>query len=227
MYDIVFISYQEPNAEENWNLLRERFPLAKRIHGIKGIQQAHIEAAKICYTKMFWVVDGDSKIVDEFDFDPEIKETEQHFVYVWRSKNPVNGLVYGYGGVKLLPRLSVLTMDISKPDMTTSISRSFKPVQEISNITVFNTDPYNAWKGAFRECVKLSSKIIDRQKDNETERRLHIWCTIGQDMPFGQYVLDGANAGREYGIANKDNPDALRMINDFDWLMEQFNARNT
>ena len=48
MYDIVFISYQEPNADENYDKLKERFPLAKRVHGVKGIHQAHIEAAKKC-----------------------------------------------------------------------------------------------------------------------------------------------------------------------------------
>ena len=42
MYDIVFISYQEPNADENYNKLLKRFPLAKRVHGVKGIHQAHI-----------------------------------------------------------------------------------------------------------------------------------------------------------------------------------------
>ena len=30
---------------------------------------------------------------------------------VWRSKNPVNELVYGYGGVKLLPTKLTLDMD--------------------------------------------------------------------------------------------------------------------
>ena len=31
--------------------------------------------------------------------------------HVWRSKNPVNELVYGYGGVKLLPTKLTLDMD--------------------------------------------------------------------------------------------------------------------
>ena len=68
MYDIVFISYNEPNAEENWQRLTARFPLAKRVHGVKGIHQAHIAAAKKCFTHMFWVVDGDAVILDTFDF---------------------------------------------------------------------------------------------------------------------------------------------------------------
>ena len=52
MYDMVFISYQEPNADENWDKLKSRFPLARRVHGVKGIHQAHIEAAKKSHTHM-------------------------------------------------------------------------------------------------------------------------------------------------------------------------------
>jgi hypothetical protein len=103
-------------------------------------------------------------------------------------------------------------MDVSKPDMTTSISSKFKPVQEISNINVFNTDPYNTWKSAFRECCKLSSKIIDRQKSDETNNRLLTWCSVGNDRPFGQYAIAGAKLGARYGAANQGDVDALKKI---------------
>ena len=161
MYDIVFISYQEPNADSNWKLLKRRFPFARRVHGVKGIHQAHIAAAKKCFTNMLWVVDGDAMVLDSFNFDYVPQDPE--YVFVWRSKNPVNDLEYGNGGIKLLPRLMTLNMDTSKPDMTTSISTKFKPVKIVSNITTFNTDPFNAWKSAFRECCNLSSTVIDRQ----------------------------------------------------------------
>ena len=220
MYDIVFISYNEPNAEENWNKLISRFPLTKRVHGVKGIHQAHIAAAKKCFTNMFWVVDGDAQVVDNFDFS--YRTNVQDTVYVWRSKNPINGLEYGNGGVKLLPRSMTINMDLSKPDMTTSISSKFKPIMEVSNITAFNSDPFNTWKSAFRECCKLSSKIIDRQKTDESNERLTAWKTKGANQPFGKYAILGAIAGAEYGIENSNNIEALKKINDFDWLTEKF-----
>jgi hypothetical protein len=46
MYDIIFISYNEPNADANFAKLKARFPYAQRINGVKGIHQAHIAAAK-------------------------------------------------------------------------------------------------------------------------------------------------------------------------------------
>jgi hypothetical protein len=225
MFDIVFISYNEPNAEKNWNRLKEKFPRAKRVEGIKGIHQAHIAGAKLCDTDMFWVVDADAVIFDDFNFDYQVDEEYLDFVHVWRCKNPVNDLVYGYGGIKLLPRKMTLDMDTSRPDMTTSISTKFKPVKILSNITEFNTDPFNSWRSAFRECCKLSSKVIDRQKDAETEYRLDVWCTVGKKRAFGEYVLDGANEGRKYGEENRGNKEMLQKINDFEWLKNRFDER--
>jgi hypothetical protein len=49
---------------------------------------------------MFWIVDGDAEIVDDFDFDFKVHRWEKDIVHVWRSQNPINDLVYGYGGSK-------------------------------------------------------------------------------------------------------------------------------
>jgi len=221
-YDIIFISYKEPNADENFGKLKQRFPYAHRVDGVNGIHQAHTVAAKKSFTKMFWVVDADAIVLDTFNFDHVVSEYDLENVHVWRSLNPVNGLEYGYGGVKLLPKSLTMNMDLSKPDMTTSISPFFKAMPAVSNITAFNTDPFNSWKSAFRECVKLSSGTIDRQKDNETAQRLHTWCTVGIDQPFGKYVLEGANAGKLYGEQHRGDLSTLSMINDFRWLEQQF-----
>ena len=113
MFDIIFISYKEPNADSNFKDLQSRFPIAQRVHGVKGIHQAHIEAAKKALTKMFYVVDGDAIIEEDFNFDYKVPEKDMDAVHVWRSKNPVNNLVYGYGGVKLLPRELTLNMNLS------------------------------------------------------------------------------------------------------------------
>jgi hypothetical protein len=198
--------------------------MAKRIHGVKGIHQAHIAAAKKCFTKMFWIVDGDAMIMDDFNFDYEVPSHQQDHVHVWRSKNPVNDLVYGYGGIKLFPRRMTIHMDTNKPDMTTSITGKFKAMPQLSNVTAFNTGPFETWKSAFRECTKLASKIIDRQKNEETENRLHIWQTVGKDRPYGEFALRGAQAGSAYGKASQGDIEALKKINDFEWLLEKFNG---
>jgi hypothetical protein len=224
-HDIVFISNDEENADASYNALKEKFPRAKRVHGVKGIHQAHIEAAKLCTTSMIWIVDADAEVVEKFNFDyyvPSYDLVDKKTVHVWKSQNPINSLEYGYGAVKLLPREMTLNMDTSKPDMTTSISSMFKIINSISNITRFNTDPYNTWKSAFRETVKLASRTIDGQLDEETDFRLNAWCTKGKTKLFGEYCIAGAKAGKEYGTTYAGDVEALRMINDFDWLEEQF-----
>ena len=137
--------------------------------------------------------------------------------------NPINDLVYGYGGVKLFPTTLTIKMDTNTNDMTTSISKKFKLINEISNITAFNTDPFNTWKSAFRECAKLSSKTIDRQKEEETNERLKTWTTVGHDRLYGKYALAGASAGMEFGLYRRND---LGLINNFDWLKEQFDEQN-
>lgn len=218
MYDIIFVSYNEPNADTNYAALKARFPTAKRVDGVKGIHQAHIAAAKKAFTKMFWVVDGDAEIVESFDFSYTVDEYNLETVHVWRSRNPVNGLEYGYGGVKLLPKKLTLGMDVNSVDMTTSISSQFKAMEEVSNVTAFNTDPFTSWRSAFRECCKLASKVIDGQVNEETQHRLNVWCTQTTD----ENALKGALAGKVYGQENAANPAALSLINDFEWLKHQF-----
>ncbi|MDA9993286.1 hypothetical protein N9E09_01325 [bacterium] len=225
LYDIVYISYKEIFADDNYNNLLKRFPHAKRIDGVKGIFEAHKKAAELAETSMFYVVDADAIITPEFKFDYFAPRWDEETVHVWHSRNPINDLEYGYGGVKLLPTDLLRNATKWNIDFTTSISDSFKLMPEVSNITMFNTDAFNTWKSAFRECTKLSSKIIKEQIDSDTEKRLNVWCdsTISNSKLYGEYAHDGAIAGREYGLNNKDNQENLNMINDFTWLKERFN----
>jgi len=228
-YDIFFISYNEVNADINYEKLVSKYPAAKRIHGVKGIHQAHLAAAKASSTEFFWVVDADAEIVENFVFHYQIPHYDNHAkscVYVWFSKNPVNGLEYGYGGVKLLPKNLTIDMNTNSVDMTTSISDNFKVIKQVSNITKFNVDPVSTWRSAFRECAKLASRVIDRNYDDENDERLYIWCNLGKDQLFGDYAISGAKAGKKYGEENIQDHEALNKINDYAWLEQQFKESN-
>lgn len=216
--DIIFISYDETNAEENFAALHSRFPRARRIHGIQGICNAHVAAAKIATTDMFFVVDADAEIVDNFDFTFQPSPYDRFSVHVWYSKNPVNDLEYGYGGVKMFPTRELRNFKGSPLDFTTSVG-SLKVIPEISNITRFNTDPFAAWKSGLREGVKLANKT-----DEESVARLDAWCNKGADREWGDFVIQGATEGKEYGLANADKPELLGLINDFHWLEQKFSS---
>ena len=225
MHDIIFISYGEPHADKNFDNLYKRFNTkgvfgdrVKRIDGVKGIHKAHIEAAKKASTRYFFVVDGDAVITPEFKFDYIVTSQNENIVHVYKSMNPVNNLTYGYGGVKLLPTKLTKNINVDSHDMTTSISDNFIVFDKVSNITAFDTDSFNTWKSAFRECAKLSSKVIDRQQQGETNERLKIWTTTANGR-FREDAIRGANAGMEFGFSRGSD---LRLINDFDWLKSKF-----
>ena len=229
MLDVVQISYHEPYADENFEILKLFAPQAKRVQGVKGIFAAHKAAAKIAETNNFYVVDADAIISEKFTFDykpkqiekyPDILETE--CIHVWRSVNPVNDLIYGYGGVKLFPRKSLLKAKEWIVDMTTTLGCPFSAQMEISNVTGFNVTPFDTWKSAFRECAKLSSSIIPNGDNFDNEHRLNVWCSRGSGKRFGNFCIMGANQGRDFGEHYRNNLKALKKINDFAWLREKF-----
>lgn len=224
LYDIVYLSFDESYAENNYSLLKNRFPRIKRIRGVKGIFEAHKAAAGLAKSNMVYVVDADAEILSTFTFDYQPQSLDMESVIVWHSRNPVNDLEYGYGGVKLFPTNLLLDYVGSPIDFTTSVSKSFKVIPEVSNITRFNTDPFSAWRSGFRECAKLSSKLIPKQDNTETEHRLNVWCTVGEDREFGDFAIMGAKEGNEFGRANKDKPEMLGLINDFKWLELKFSS---
>ena len=222
-FDVVFLSYREKEAEENYAKLLSRVPNAKRVHGVKGIFNAHKRASEVADTKMFYVLDADAILLDEFNFEYFPTVWDEDAVHVWKSKNPINGLIYGFGGLKLFPTQLLRDAKDWNIDFTTSISDKFKPMPVVANYTAFNTNPYDTWKSAFRECTKLSSGIIHNLKADDDKERLDTWCTVADDKAkYGKYSIAGANAGRKFGSENAEDPEKLGLINDYDWLTGQF-----
>jgi hypothetical protein len=231
MLDVIFLSYNEPFADANFEHLLQSAPHAKRVNGVKGILNAHRAAAEKAMTTYFYVVDADAVIVDNFEFDYTPNKFEMYHnvaatecISCWSSKNPVNGLVYGYGGVKLFPKHRLLAVDQWTVDLATSTGMPFRPMRQVSNITAFNYDPLTAWRSAFRECAKLASGVMHGSA--ESQHRLNIWITQGADKPNGQYVLAGAQAGRDFGISCGSDLNKLQQINDFDWLNKKYDESN-
>ncbi len=224
MYDIVFLSYHESNAEAHWDLVKSRFPRAVHVSGVKGIPQAHRAAAERCKTRYFWVIDADNIIADDFDFTFNWPRSDEHQdrVAVWKAHNNINGLEYGYGGIKLLPRRAVLNMPDSVVDFTTSISERFHPMDEVASTTVINASPFEAWKAGFRECVKLSSGIIKGGNNKENEDRLTVWKNKSLDVPNAEYCIQGSVQGARYGHAWQGCREELSYINNWEWLHEHF-----
>jgi hypothetical protein len=221
MFDIIFLSYDEQNKDNSWAALRKRFPWALQVDGIKGIYQAHLAAATLARTKMFWVIDADAEILPEFDFSfyPYIN---QHLVHVWYAKNPVNGLEYGFGGVKLFPRSLLLSSTSAGIDVTTSLLKDIIVIDKVASITNFNTDPLTTWRSAFRENVKLTLNLTNGYED-ENKKRMNAWLTTLPTHPkYASYAVAGAQDGQRYALTYKNQEDKLVLINDYNWLKKGF-----
>lgn len=222
--DIFFLSFDETNREKNQFLLKNRFPETRRLHGIKGLKLAHKMCAKLSRTPFFFIVNGDNEIHESFNFElPEIPLKNQ--VYCWRCFNPAINLTYGFGGIKLFPKSAFEgTLFSNAPDISTSLKASYRIVNKVASVTRFNVSPLEAFRGAFRECVKLSSTCILNQNALESGNRLKAWRKVKKDQPFGFYISLGALHGENYGLKYKNNKEMLQKINDFHWIHQYFSV---
>lgn len=177
MLDVFFISMQEEGADENFARLQEFVPAAQRIDNVVGVYNVHRTCAERSKTANFWVVDADAWIIDEFDFAWEPNDEIQHWgvpesecVHVWPSINPVNKLEYGYGAVKVFPQKPFLENKTWNIDVTASMAQLVTR-DIISCETRFNATPQSAWIGAFRECAKLASLTIIKNRIKNIRRQ--------------------------------------------------------
>lgn len=218
--DIIFLSYDESNSDKNWLELKRRFPRAKRVHGVKGIAEAHKQAASKSDTHFFFVVDGDNRILPSFSFNPPDLNLEEDSLYVYRCRNPLTLLTYGYGAVKIYNK-SLLENDPEKDfvDLATTVTAKYRIINEVASETYFFNSAEEAWRGAFRECFKLAGSLIDRQKQKETEERLQRWCDLDSSLRFSEWARLGARQGAE--LARSEWASTCK-INDFNWLRGYF-----
>jgi hypothetical protein len=216
-----FLAYDEPNAEKNFQLAKEKIKDLKKIDTKMSIAQSHKHCANISDTNQFMLIDGDAVLLDDFNlFDVYKKTQERGYIYIFRARNPINGLEYGHGGIKIFDK--TLFDDQERIDFSTSFYGRIKIVEHVLNYHAYNSTAFHAWRTAFRECVKLASGTIKNRNIKTDEARLKIWCTESNDSPFAYESLKGARAGEQFGRENKDNQEALKKINDFVWLKNQY-----
>jgi hypothetical protein len=233
--DIIFLSYDEPNAEKNYADLCQKIPWAKRVHGVKGSDAAHKACADISETEHFVTVDGDNQIdpqflVQEIDLD-ELGLTHDH-VFSWCGKVNINGLMYGNGGLKLWNKNFVNNMrthEASSDDDVESLvefcfHNLYYQFAENFSTSYINSSPFQAWRAGFREGVKMSLDQGKKLSDIKTAwqknyERLLIWCSVGADVENGLWSIYGAREGCY--LTNCTDWD-YSQVRDFDYLTEQW-----
>jgi len=236
--DIIFLSYDEPNAEKNYADLLSKLPWAKRVHGVKGSDAAHKACAATSETEYFVTVDADN-IVDpkflEVEIDLDALGLTSENVFSWCGRVHVNGLMYGNGGLKLWTRKFVNEMkthENSDPnDVQGKVEFCFdnRYIQFNENYSesYTNASPFQAWRAGFREGVKMSldqgAKVSDlRNIWWQNYHRLLIWCNIGANVDNGLWSIYGAREGAY--LTNCTDWD-YSNVRDFDWLTTQWEEK--
>ena len=222
--DIIYLTYKEKNAEQTFVHLLKLYPNIKRLHGIKGLTKAFKYTAEIVNSPFYVLIDGDNDVLDNFNLF-SIPKPEVNQMNFCMTINPVNGLVYGYGGIKMCPTINFRKIKNDKIDPIASggIKKAHGLRDLIASITRFNTSPFDAWKAGFREIVMLCNQDNElKMNKNSLKTKIKIWKTKGSDKPFGKYAIMGAKDGEKYGNKFKGNFKELERINNPDWLFQKF-----
>jgi len=217
-FDKIFLSYNEPNAVTNFEQVKKIIPDIKHVHGINGIFNAHKAAAQVSDTDWFWVIDGDNYLLDTFDFTitKNIKY-EPPGVFVFACRNSAIEMTYGNGGIKLIHK-SLFDMDVDQyVDLTTSFE-NFTYIDTVASETHIDSDEYNAWRAAFRECTKLSTNIIKNSNNSVNRIYLNAWL-YASNSKYSDCIRLGAAQGQDWA---RNNPDQLHLINDYAWLEQYY-----
>jgi len=218
MTPVYFLYTNEANLQTNWERLQQFAPKAIAVAAVGSIFESHKHIASMCSESSFYVVDADCWIVDRFSFDKKIELTPRS-VAVFRAKNPINGLVYGHGGIKLFSSDCFGVERLDKPDMTTTLADSYIKVNILASEHRFNYSPYATWRTAFREAIKLSAGINKNNNDQESLDRLNMWLNAGIEAEHGYFAIQGARAGEQYARSKAAD---FTLVNNFAWLESQF-----
>lgn len=237
--DIIFLSYDEPNAEKNYADLCTKAPWAKRVHGVKGSDAAHKACAALSDTEYFITVDADN-IVDPRFFDVVVDldalGLTSENVFSWCGKVHVNGLMYGNGGLKMWTRKFVNEMrthENSDPNdvkgkVEFCFDERYYQFNDNYSESFTNATPFQAWRAGFREGVKMSldqgAKVDNLQRTWwQNYQRLLIWSTVGADVENGIWSILGAREGAY--LTNCTDWDYAN-VRDFDYLTEHWNRHH-
>ena len=230
-FEIIYLSYDEPKADEFYATMLEKWPWIKRVHGVKGFDSAHKACANLTTKDRFVTIDGDNMIDDAFfNMEFQVPDDIEDCVFSWAARNHVNGLKYGNGGLKCWPKQFVLDMKTHENADDKNAAVDFcwdvKYIQfdDTYCTTYTNGTPFQAFRGGFREGVKMTLDRGRKVRLPEMEantlwhgnvKRLEIWASVGADVENGLWSVYGTRLGAYMTNMTDWDHDAIA---DYDWF---------
>ena len=212
---VFFVSNGETNADENWKHLIKICPRAIRVDGIDGRRKMFHRCVDLSdNASHFFVVTGKNYVTDVSVFDFPVNSAPRSHI-VFHAKNMSNRLAYGHMGIVCYNSELVLnTPEDFGLDFT-----EYSPIQTIPRTVSearFATSPFEAWRTAFRETVKLTLK-----ETIDSDHWLTRWLCFAEGEN-SEYVLKGAREGHEFALQHRDNKEELKNTVNWNWLEEYF-----
>lgn len=247
---VVFLSYQEANADENFEHLKRMVPNAIRVHGVKGFDSAHKAASAAAkkraaedflFSPFFITVDGDNRTFRKFwELDTDnIRELYKDKIsdglaFSWNAYNPGTGLSYGNGGLKLWTYSFVDRMVTHESTPDTVVDFCWLPgyhqFAEIFSVTDVYGSPLQAFTAGFREGAKMplvagttNFRKLSAYKSHAYDsniRRLECWMNLGAHLYNGEWSSIGAIKGFYAVHLSQKLP--LAKVSDYSTIAEWF-----
>lgn len=184
----------------------------------KGVAAAHLGVFDL-YRSDLLVIDNDF-----LPDDPELLRSElrarsdisPEYVHLWFSRNPVNNLIYGHGGVKFFPREAQLVRRESnlQGDFTLSVGQGLVIHPVCLGTHAYNWSSFATWITAAKEVAKLTL-AVDRSQDQEARERLQVWLSVfNPESAFLAESKSGTKFGNEYphSVLSADTQEKQRAL---------------
>jgi hypothetical protein len=216
--DIVYISNGESCAEENWQHLQEvvkdRPNRLVRVDGVDGRVAAYHAALTASETSWAFCVFAKLRVNPQFDWSwqPRHKDEPKH--YIFYATNPVNGLEYGHQAMIAYNKQLVLSNNGRGLDFTLDNLNEVVPVN--SGVATYNTSPWETWKTAFREVLKLKY-----YGDAESLQRLDRWAADGVG-DYWDWSQQGVHDAIGYFNEVGGDFEKLKLSYEWNWLKTRF-----
>lgn len=213
--DIVFISNGESGADLNWERLQQATGHVPnrvvRVDGVKGRANAYRAALDASETPWAFCVFAKLEVNMGFDWtwQPDCMQQPKH--YIFHALNPVNDLVYGHMAMIAYNKKLVMENQAQGLDFTLDQAHEVVPID--SGVAYFASDPWMAWRTAFREALKLRHSL----PDVENEYRLKQWLEKGKGQN-GEWSIRGAQDAVEYYEQVNGDFEQLRKSYEWEWL---------
>lgn len=234
LFDVFYVCFDEPNRKENWEQIKSIVPKAKKVEGVVGFDRALKTCAGLSRTDHFFLIDGDNQLLsDRLNNSFSVPDITDHWVLSWSSLNPINGLTYGNGGLKLWPKavaIKINSHENARPgeDQTDyCFIADYYMINDFMTQTLVNTTPQQAFRAGVREGVKMSlhrGKQVPLDHTNflkkvgpQNKRRLQSWCEVGADVPNGYWAILGARLGLKMNVVDQFD---YQQINSYEWIDE-------